>query len=163
MGGSSPTEGPRLLSKMQGLSANQSQQRKGNFPSRKRGFLRIRACQDPLPLSGRSGYLEDGPRHGTELPSGSPSFPQVTGELSPGFLQQEPACSTPAPPPTVGGALKRAMSEAEVAAPPTPPTRGGGLHVAPLLFLCIWEELWGNPMLGGEGGGVGRPLSWRRP
>lgn len=60
-------------------------------------------------------------------------------------------------PPPPGGALKRATSEAVVSAPPGPPPAGNAGCTPP--FVCIWEELLGNPTLGGNGGVVQAPHS----
>lgn len=139
VGSSSPLEGPRRLSKMQCFSTNQSQQQKGNFPSRKRGFLRIRAHWYTLPLSGRSGDLEDGPWQGTGLLSGSP-FPQVAGELSPRLSAIGTSLQHPRP--LRGGLLKGQCQRLRCWPHHTaPPSLGCRVHPP---FLCVSGRSFGG-------------------
>lgn len=140
-------EGPRLLSKMQGLSANQSEQRRrGTSP--KGGLSPNWQWLGPQETRGW-----DPARLAFQSP-----FQQVCGEQHCTRLQlRETACSTHAPPPRGGVLLKGQRQRQWCQLHQDLPPAGNAGCTPP--FVCIWEELLGNPMLGGDGGVVQAPHS----
>lgn len=126
---------------MQGLISQPIQAAKEELALQKMGgFLRIRGHWD---VSRRSGNPDVGNWHGWHLGLSG----RLLGSPVAGFLQQEPACSTPAP---VGGALKMAMSEAEVSVSRDIPHRR--CSVVPLLLCVGGRSFWGTPCCEGSGG-----------
>lgn len=136
-----PTGGPGAALQNAGLVSRPIRAAGEGLPFEKRGLSQNQRSLGP-PTSVRQGRSGAWRREQAGLLAGSP-LPQVGGESCPGFLQQEPACSTPAP---WGGALKRAMSAAAVSAPSGLPHWRG--RVVPLLLCASGRSFGGTPRAG---------------